>query len=175
MSESLQEYLAAKREENFSKRQRRLTIPITGYEDRFAGRYRILEFPEQRDIRQRHENLGEQEDGAAVVDAGADLILAANEDLLEITDPGDPNATPPVPATYQSLGKRWTAPAIGELFGVNITDPTGQTITARDALKLVLAPDQIVQHWGRVNGQIDQILTESEASVQGEAEPSSEG
>lgn len=175
MSEqSLQEYLAAKRSENQRKQSTRMTVPVPGYEERLAGRYKILDFETKRDIQQRHDNIGEQGDGVELVNASADLIVNACEDLLEITDPGDPEADPPVKASYQSLGKQWTAPDVAELFGAEITPGQGGT-TAIQALKLVLTGEQIMTHFGRIRAESEAILAEAKAAAAGESQPSVEG
>jgi hypothetical protein len=171
MSESLQEYLVRKREINKQKRARRMVIPVAGYEDRFAGQYKILTFEERRAIQQNHDEIGEQDDGMELVNASADFIIAANEDLLEITSPGTNGDGP----SYRSLGKRWMAPTIGELFGIPVTAPNGQVIPARDALKLVMESDEIMDHFGAITREGDLILAEVEDETQGEAEPSQEG
>ena len=165
--QSLKDYLAAKRAERAGKRATRMVIPVVGYEERFAGRYKILEFDEKRDIQSRHDSIGEVgNDGAALVNASADFIINACVDLLEITGKDEAGKS-----TYQQLGKRWMAPDIADLFGVQITPQT----TAREALKMVLDPDQIMEHFGAITTAADAIMAEVSVEGQGEAQPSVEG
>lgn len=164
--QSLRDYLAGRRQERQDKRTRRMVLPIVGYEQRLAGRYKILGFDEKRDIQHRHEKIGEAGDGQVLVNASADLIINSCEDLLEVT--GVDEAGKP---TYVSLGKRWMAPDVAELFGVEVTPQT----TAIQALRLVLDPDQVMQHFGRIRAETEAILLEVEEESQGEAQPSVEG
>jgi hypothetical protein len=175
--QSLQDYLKAKREARARKRATRMVIAVTGYEDRFAARYKILEFDEKRDIQSRHDTIGEVgNDGSALVNASADFILNACEDLMEITSKeitGTDAAGKPIEKlTCQSLGKQWIAPDIADLFGVTIAP--GVT-TAREALKLVLDPDQIMAHFGAITREAAAIMAEVSAEGQGEGQPSGEG
>lgn len=101
---SLSQRVAQRRREREARRNEPIILPVPGYGDLFAVRYRRIKLAEIADIVERH---GTDAD----VSASIAMLVAACEDILEVTGVKD-DGTP----DYQSLGKKWSTRTIAELF-----------------------------------------------------------
>ncbi len=166
MSGSLEDRVAARREERQRARASLLIIPVPGYKDLLAARYRVLQWEEKMDIVRRHKGLLNSEDGPLggnttdTVATAADMLIAACEEILEVSGKDD-NGKP----LYRSLGQRWTAPMILETFRL----PLPPEATVRHALIVALGSEEIIDHFGDYTRECDAILAEGDAVAQGEA------
>jgi hypothetical protein len=163
-AQSLRDYLRAQREDRVRRAGSKLIIPIPGYEERLAGRYRILTFDDKVAIANRH--------GGVELDPGdtsmaADYIVNACEELLEVTGTGEDGQP-----TYQGLGMQWMADDIADLFGVAVTS---QSHTAVQALREALDSDQIVDHLAAIATGAAGIMAQVEKQSEGEPEPAAAG
>jgi hypothetical protein len=167
---SVEDRVAAARRGRETRLASTLVIPLPApYGQLIAAEYRILRETEKMQATRGHDV--EEGDIEETVDAAADMLLRACEDVLDIINPGDPKATPPVPPSYQSRGHTWTPAAVGRLFGVDA--PEG--VTARIMFRMALDGDLILDHLTAYNKRVDAILDAGEEAAQGEAEPSAEG
>lgn len=151
---SLQERIAERHRR--VREERTVVLPVPGFSDLLAARYRPLPIQDRLRILRKHQNAGE--DGDDLVAAAADVLINACEDLLEKNG-----------SDWKSLGKKWTSSAIGELFPVAISEDT----TAREALTQALTSDQIVEHSGEYNDECDKIRAELEGATEGESKATS--
>lgn len=165
MSDSLAARVAARREERVAKRSAKFVLTVPGFRDMLAARYRPLDFEDKRKIQLRYDGIGE--DGAAEVNAAADLLVNACEELLEITGRDESGAP-----TYERVGIGWHPGVVRETFGL---DDMPERTSQREALILALGSDAVMTHFGEYAQQADSILLEGEEAAQGEARPSAEG
>lgn len=165
MSDSLAARVAARREERVAKRSAKFVLTVPGFRDLLAARYRPLDFEAKRKVQLRHEGIGE--DAADEVAAGADLLINACEEVLEITGVGEDGQP-----TYESLSRGWSAPVVRDVFGLSDL-PEGATV--RQALILALGSDAVMTHFGEYAQEADRILLDGEDVAVGESRPSAEG
>lgn len=155
---TLKERLAARRED--LQHERDVVLPIPGYEDMLAGRYRVLSYRELRRIGKRNQGLEGTEDGELIL--AADTLIEACSELLEVKDDG----------AYASTGQRWNANGVRELFGADL--PEGAT--ARDAIFHVFPPTQteLMLHFNDYDEHLKQVVSEVDDKLVGESEARSE-
>lgn len=164
MSESIADILAQRRAQLANKRAKEMTIPVPGYEDVLACRYRQLPAEEKLDIVHRHEGVGS--DGANEIAAAADVLINACIELVKVTGKDDAGEL-----QYEGLGYRWTADGVVALFKVELPE----NATARQAIRAVLDGEDILTHLSDYHFARIKILNEGDELVQGESEPSVEG
>lgn len=164
MTDSLAARVAARREQRVASRSAKFILPIPGYKDLLAARYKPLSFEQKRKIQLRHDGIGEDADDE--VAASADLLINACVEVLEITgstETGEPS--------YETISGGWSAGVIASTFGLDIAPQ----MTARAALIMALGSDDVMEHFGQYAQAADAILADGEEAAQGEAKPSEEG
>lgn len=146
---TLQEWLTAQREQLAQDRTE--VIPVPGYEQRLAGRYRLLPLTNAEKIIEKTETN---------TDRYADSIIQSCVGLLEIVGENE----------YRETGHRWSSAGVRELFGIDL--PEGAT--ARQALLACfpepLGPYRLYQHFV----EIDEALSATQSSVDEELRGNSE-
>lgn len=156
---SLQEYLAAQREE--MARDRTEVVPVPGYEKRLAARYRLIDAGKAEEIMDRP---------GSTLERAADTLINSCIELLEI-DGTDENGNP----QYRSTGHRWTPAAVRELFGVELPENT----TARAAVLAVFPPPlggyKLIQHFKEMDERLAQENGQADEELLGESEPATAG
>jgi hypothetical protein len=161
---SLSDRIAQRRAERERKRAEILTIPVEGYEDLFAASYRRLKYEEKGTIAHRHDGIGS--DATAEIAASADFLINGCVDILEVT--GEDEAGKPI---YRSLGKRWTAATIAELFQVEIAPQTA----ARTAMLLAFDHEDLNAHFLAYTRAVTALDGKDAEELPGESKPSAEG
>lgn len=159
---SLEQRVAARRQQRVAKRSSKFILPVKGYEDLFGAQYRILSFEDRLAIATKHPGM--EDDPVENVGASVDVLINACVDLLEVT--GNDDAGDPV---YQSLGKTWTSDSVAELFG------TARQPSVRQALIDAVGSDDLMDHVKHYRDKCDEILAEGDKAAEGESEPSVEG
>jgi len=155
---TLQEWLAAQREQLAQDRTE--VVPVPGYEERLAGRYRLLPLARAEKIVERAKSN---------LDRYADTIINSCIELLEITGENE----------YQSTGHTWNRDGVRELFGVDLPD----NATSRQAVFAAFPPPmgeyKLYQHFVQIDEKLsagaaaaDEVIEGNSEAGSAEAEPS---
>lgn len=157
---SLKERAAARRRQ--LEEDKSFVVPLIGYEDMFAVRYRALPLEDQMKIGERNAELKKAEQAVA---NAADTIINSCIEFLEVKGKDE----------YVSLGCKWTADTARELFGAEL--PEGAS--ARDAVSAVfsgpLGTTRLVVHADACDSETIKALSAVDEVISGESEPSVEG
>ena len=159
---SLQERAAARRQQ--LEQDHSFVLPLPGYEDMFAVRYRALSYGEMWRISDKNGALpnSPETDMANF----ADLLINGCVEFLEVKPDG----------SYQSLGHKWgDAKGINESFGLGL--PEGAT--ARECVFAVFSGPQggnrLALHAAAYDAGLVQSTSEVAEETVGESGPSEEG
>lgn len=164
---SLKDKVAARRRQ--LEQTNTITLPIPGYEDLLAARYKPLGFEPTMKIVERNEKLGTADQ---VVANAADSLVVACEEILEIVGEDDNG---PI---YQSTGHKWTTNGVREIFDVDLPDGT----TARDAILAAMPGPagvgdamNLTLHYAAYTNAMGANNDTFRKALQGESAPSPEG
>jgi hypothetical protein len=155
---SLAHRIAERRRERNALRAEPIVLPVPGYGDLFAVRYRRLDPSEAAAISEKHDP---RVDGLAGPIA---LLVNACEDILEVT--GVDQAGKRV---YEPLGRKWSVNTIAELFE---EDPSP---TVRLAMEKVFDEREISRHFGAYTKAVAELDKDDTEALPGESKPSVEG
>lgn len=158
--ETLAGRVAARREQRVARLAARFVLPVPGFEDLLACRYRPLSFEEKRAIALRHDRVGE--DAEQEVAAAADLLVTACVEVLAAED-----------GAMTPLSSGWTAALVRDMFGLGDEAPEGATV--RQALIAALGSDGVMECFGAYHRRADEIVAAGEDAAVGESKPSVEG
>lgn len=157
---SLSHRIAERRRERERRRKEPIIIPVPGYSDLFAVRYRRLTGGEADEIIKKHDP---EVDGLA---GPISMLITACEEILEVT--GRDEAGKP---TYEPLGRKWTPTAIRELFEADFQEG----ITTRLAMEQVLHENEISRHFKAYTDAVREQDKDDAEALPGESKPSGEG
>jgi hypothetical protein len=121
--------------------QHETTLPVDGYEDLFAARYRAISYEEMRGIARRNERIADEDERE--VATAADVLAIACEEVFAVEPDGE----------HTSLGAAWS-PQLAQTLGLP------PVTTARQCL-LALFPD----HMDLVSHQTAYLIWRDRATV----------
>jgi hypothetical protein len=123
---------ARQRRESIRKQNtERFTVP--GYDGIIEAEYRLLDWKRIGKVQAAHDQLRRRDEDLAVLYSAADLLIAANVDIVDLTGP-DP----------KSLGLTW-GPALARELGV---EDLPDNCTPRQALLAILVVDsRVIDHF----------------------------